>query len=89
MSDIREMSDVVIGCRISDFGDISGPSSKFRTSRQITNIYSKCLKKCNFNIFIKIIHTQLMQNYINMFRIGILNLNILHIFANSLLKFLN
>jgi len=30
-----------------------------------------------------------MQNYINMFRIGILNLNILHIFTNSLLKFLN
>jgi len=27
MSDVREMSDVVIGCRISDFGDISGPSN--------------------------------------------------------------
>jgi len=30
-----------------------------------------------------------MQNYINMFRIGILNLNILYIFTNLLLKFLN
>ena len=30
-----------------------------------------------------------MQNYINMFRIGILNLNILYIFTNPLLKFLN
>ena len=29
-----------------------------------------------------------MQNYINMFRICIINLNILHIFTNPLLKFL-
>ena len=30
-----------------------------------------------------------MQNYINMFRICIINLNILHRFTNLLLKFLN
>ena len=46
--------------RISNFGDISGTSSKFRTSSWITNICP--------------IHTQLMQNYINIFRIGILSL---------------
>jgi len=28
----RGMSEVVIGCQISDFGDILGPSSKFQTS---------------------------------------------------------
>jgi len=44
MSDIREMSDVVIGRRISDFGDISGPFSKFQTSWSISNIYPRCLK---------------------------------------------
>jgi len=49
-----------IGChnQMSDFRDISETSSKFQTSWRITNI---CL-----------IHTQLIQNYINMFRIGIL-----------------
>ena len=60
MSDIGKMSDVLIGCRISDFGDISGSSSKFRTSWWIINIYP--------------IHTQLIQNYINIFRRGILTL---------------
>jgi len=32
MLDIGEISDVVIGCWILNFGDISGTSSKFRTS---------------------------------------------------------
>jgi len=54
------MSDVVIGCRISDFGNILGTSSKFWTSWRITNICP--------------IHTQLMQNYINIFRTGIITL---------------